>query len=863
MKPEEKKSMKILIIGGNPAEVKTLNDLLIGINDAGFQSEVVPTLLQGIERINNQSFDMIVFNLSIPDSSGLHSVGKIFATQPDAAVIVLTNKKNETAALEAVSLGADDYLIIEELNSASVKHALLNADARSKYRRLANEQTNKKKPPVEETAPTSGKPTHANIKFHDAQVEKIKPDEHFSLLQELIDNIPNPIFYKNKDLIYTGCNKAFEDFIGYPAEKIIGSSVLGVSPLELAVVYHDADAKLLKNRGKQVYESKVQSHDGSIRDVVFYKSVYYDSNGNPDGIVGMIIDITDKKRTLEKLQKESEISEGIASLTQLLLQPGLTLDSVSRLILTEAQKFTGAKNGFTGTIDPETGDLVIQSFADSVDDILISQEPTLTFGKKDYGYPTLLGYALNTRQAFYTNDPRQHPAFTVLPNNHLPIDNFLSVPAISEGKLVGLISLANTNNGFTDEDLQHVSRLSLVYAVAMQKHNFYYDLMMAKEKAEQSDKLKSTFLANMSHEIRTPLNAIVGFSEMLAETELTQDENRQFRNIISQNSDLLLKLINDIIEMAMIEAGELKIKTQLTKVEDIARDAFNYFALNEAFLKQRAELEFKYMPDQALDSYFIDTDPIRLTQILKNLIHNAFRFTKKGHIHFGFRLVDDSSVELSVEDTGIGISAEQQKYIFDKFRQVDEMSVRPYSGTGLGLTITKKLVEKLNGTISIESELHKGTIFRIIFPVTPQPLTNQNVQSQKKNTMSGKIPNLSNLTFLVVEDNPSSFEFLKILLKDFKIIQACDGREAVQKFVENPEINIVLMDLQLPNMNGYEAIKIIKKYDKTVPVIVQTAFSTNIERTKALDAGAEEFLIKPIVKRELMEAINRVVGKNL
>lgn len=855
--------MKILIIGGNPAEVKTLSELLIGINDVGFQMEVVSTLLQGIERCNNQSFDTIICNLGLPDCSGLHSFERIFAAQPNAAIVVVTHKINETTGLEAVKLGADDYLIFEELDSNFLKHSLLGADSRRKYRQKNLHPTGKQGFLVEKEVKETPKSGTQEIKFHDPHVERIKPAEHFSLLQELIDNIPNPIFYKNKDLIYTGCNKAFEDFIGYPAEKIIGSSVLEVSPLELAVVYHDADAKLLKNKGKQVYESNVRSKDGSIHNVVFYKSVYYDAEGNPDGIVGLIIDITDKKRTLEKLRKESEINEGIASLTQLLLQPGLTLDSVSKLILTQAQKFTNAKYGFTGIIDPETGDLMILSFADLMGESLKKRETALTFDKKEYGYPTLLGYALNTRQAFYTNKPGEHPAFTGLPPNHLTIDNFLSVPAISEGNLVGLISLANTEDGFSDEDLQHVSRLSLVYAVAMQKHNFYHDLMMAKEKAEQSDKLKSAFLANMSHEIRTPLNAIVGFSEMLAETELTQDENRQFRNIISQNSDLLLKLINDIIEMAMIEAGELKIKTQLSQVEDIASDAYNYFALNESFIKQRSELDFQYLPDASLAGYHIDTDPIRLTQILKNLIHNAFRFTKKGCIKFGYSLLENSSVVMFVEDTGIGISAEQQKYIFDKFRQVDEMSVRPYSGTGLGLTITKKLVEKLNGTISVESELNKGTIFRITFPVVPKPVTTGNVQTQDRNQMLGKIPDLSSLIFLVVEDNPSSFEFLKILLKGCKIIHANDGREAIQKFVENPEINIVLMDLQLPKMDGFEAIRILRKYDKTVPVIVQTAFSTNIERTKAIEAGAEEFLIKPIVKRELMEAINRVIQKSL
>jgi len=857
---ELNKNMRILLIGGNPDKVTHIKTLLSGIRDIDFHLDVTSTISQGIDCCKKSYFDVVMFNLKLSDSSGLSTFRKIYAVSENTPVIVITSRKNENIGIDTIKEGAADFLVYEDLDSIVLKHSLQSALSRKEFllKFLPTKITPESK---SETEPEKKIPEKPGLIFHDSSVGKDNPLKQFSLLQELIDNIPNPIFYKNKDLIYIGCNKAFEDFIGLPAEKIIGSSVLEISPLELAVVYHDADAKLLKQKGKQVYENKVQSSDGSVHNVIFYKSVYHDVNGNPDGIVGLIVDVTDKKRALETWKAESEISKGIAELTEHLLQPGRSLDALSQLVLKYALNFTGAKHGFAGTIHPITEDLLIHSFSEMIEECCNLDSSNLKFEKMEDGYPALLGQALNTREAFYTNEPDKHPASRGVPEKHLKIGNFLSVPTISEGKLVGQIALANTENGFTDDDLHHMERLSHIFAIAVQKHLFIQDLMMAKEKAEQSDKLKSAFLANMSHEIRTPLNAIVGFSEMLAETEMTQEESRQFRKIISHNSDLLLKLINDIIEMAMIEAGELKIRTQETSIVDIATDAYNYFAWNDTLLAQKKEIEFLYEPDQSLVNYLIDTDPIRLNQVLKNLIHNAFRFTKRGFIKFGYRLQDSSFVCFYVEDTGIGISKEQQKYIFDKFRQVDEMSVRPYSGTGLGLSITKKLVEKLNGNISMESEPGKGTIFRIIFPVLSNTIILKPNHSTRMIATPVERIDLKGMTFLIVEDNVSSFEYLNILLKGHNchIIQANDGKEAIQKFAEEPGINIILMDLQLPELDGYSAIETIRKFDTQVPVIVQTAFSTNIERTKAIEAGANEFLIKPISKRSLFQAINKVM----
>lgn len=853
--------MKILLIEGNPGNTIFFKKLIAGIKYDAFQLEVTPELDIGSDWISTSQFDIIVHDLLPSLSGGLEIFKRIIKAAGKIPVVVLTQSNDEKSGFEAVNLGAQDFLPLEDLSNQIVHRTLANAITRTRNQ-IPSEQ-NFSPGNTFEYSSGNNLQTSGHEAFQHTTSEKVPIKKNFEFLQELIDNIPSPIFFKNKDLIYTGCNKAFSEYIGHPAEKIIGRSVLEISPLELAVVYHDADARLLKSRGKQVYEAKVQYSDGTLHDVIFYKSVFNNSSGEADGIVGLIVDITEKKKNLEKLTLESSFSQGIAELSVHLLQPGQSIESIAKHALKYAIQFSGASIGYAGTIDLETEELIIHSFAEMVHQQCKLDISSLKFTKKGDSYPGLWGHALNNGKAFYTNDPDSHPSYDGAPDGHIKIQNFLSVPTISEGKIVGQIALANSENGFTNEDLNRIEKLSYIYAIANQKHFFIQELMMAKVKAEQSDKLKSAFLANMSHEIRTPLNAIVGFSEMLAETELSQEESRQFRNIINQNSEILLKLINDIIEMAMIEAGELKIKTQESKIDDIARDAYNYFALNESFITQKNQIEYRYFSDRFVENSYIDTDPLRLTQILRNLIHNAFRFTKSGFINFGYKKDGSGNVEFFVEDSGIGISKEQKQFIFEKFRQVDELKVRPYSGTGLGLSIAKKLVERLNGNISVDSEPGKGTIFKISFPLFETNQTSIIEANHKMDPALSKTNDLSGMKFLIVEDNIASFEFLNVLLKskNCSVIHAKDGHEAMQLFNDNPGIDVILMDLQLPEMDGFKAIEAIRKIDCKIPVIVQTAYSTNIERLKALEAGCDEFLIKPITKREFFEAISRVLNK--
>jgi len=357
--------MKILLIEKNPGDVAYFETLIDGIKEETFQLEVSQDLEHGNELIKDIQFDIIFCNLASTENNGLETLEMLLEIAHDVPVIVLTPENDEKSGIFAVKIDAQDFLQKGEISSRLLFRTIMNALNRKAFAdKVFKDTQNMAETPLE---PSSADHQPCKEEFSsEKKPEQSSENQNFSFLQELIDNIPSPIFYKNKDLIYTGCNKAFAEFIGNPIEKIVGSIVLEISPLELAVVYHDADAGLLKRRGKQVYESKVRYGDGTLRDVIFYKSCYYDSNGKPDGIVGQILDISDKKSALDKLKIESFFNEGIAKLSAYLLQPGQSLESISKLVLKCAQQFTGALHGYTGTVDSEKDELIIHSFSEMI-----------------------------------------------------------------------------------------------------------------------------------------------------------------------------------------------------------------------------------------------------------------------------------------------------------------------------------------------------------------------------------------------------------------------------------------------------------------------------------------------------------------
>jgi signal transduction histidine kinase len=370
------------------------------------------------------------------------------------------------------------------------------------------------------------------------------------------------------------------------------------------------------------------------------------------------------------------------------------------------------------------------------------------------------------------------------------------------------------------------------------------NLLQAKEKAEEADKLKSAFLANMSHEIRTPMNAIVGFAGLLTEPGISDKERLEFVQHINNSSNNLLSLVDDIIDISKIEAGQIQIKEKVCKINNLLSDLYiTYNKLRSKQPNRDIDLVLK-TPDEDIT---ILTDEFRLRQVFQNLLNNAFKFTEKGYIEFGYKVLPNDLLLFYVKDTGIGITSDQEKLIFERFNKAEnEHSKKIYRGAGLGLTICKSIITMLSGNIWVESNYQQGSTFFFTLPHKPVEIPDK----KEPDASAVKAPpdiDWNNKIILIAEDEKSNYLFLETILHKTKakIVWATNGKEAVDLALNN-NISVVLMDIKMPVMDGYEATKKIKQAKNELPVISQTAFVMEGEVEKSLNAGCDDYIHKPI-----------------
>lgn len=374
------------------------------------------------------------------------------------------------------------------------------------------------------------------------------------------------------------------------------------------------------------------------------------------------------------------------------------------------------------------------------------------------------------------------------------------------------------------------------------------ELYLAKEKAEESDRLKTSFLANMSHEIRTPLNGIMGFSELLQHSDLTEDELNRYLDMLRKSSERMLNTINDLIEMASIESEQ-----QL-----VHQNQFDVFESMEYFYKlykpiaDQKGIALELKSQRLGQPCMIQTDKAKFESIVSNLLRNAIKFTFTGSVVFGFKN-ENGQLHFYVTDTGIGIAPEKQLAVFDRFVQADDAYSRPYGGSGLGLSIAKAYAGMLQGIISLDSTPGLGSTFMFDFPIV-------NAATNSEEKPADEYANISKMhhgLILVVEDDETSFTILEMILKrqQFNLLWARNGEEALHIFKENPAISLVLMDLKLPGIDGFEVTRNIRKQNGTIPIIAQTAYALTGDAKKATEAGCNDYIAKPIRKQELLRKI--------
>jgi PAS domain S-box-containing protein len=628
-------------------------------------------------------------------------------------------------------------------------------------------------------------------------------DEKF---RSIFDQSPVGSLIVSFDSRITKCNMAFCNFIGYSGYELIGKTASEIT-------YSD-DVELGSKEMKQMIEGELKTFrldkrylrkDGKVVWGDNNFCLVKDANNKPLYFIAVIQDITKRKQS-EKELKESEEKLKIAynyarSLIEASLDPLVTINAEGKI--TDVNLATENATGLSR-------DSVIGT---DFSDYFTEPEKARIGYQKVFVDGNIIDYPLTIRN-------KSNRLIDVLYN--------ASVYRNEQGEILGIFATAR------DITLRKQTELELI---------------KAKEKAEESDRLKSAFLANMSHEIRTPMNGILGFTELLKEPNLSSDEIQDFIQTIQISGERMLNTINSIVDISKIESGIENVLIRKTNINEKIVSIYKFFKPKVEYKR----LQFIFKNRLPSEDAIINTDDEKVYGALMNLINNAIKFTNEGSIEFGY-VKKGEYLEFFVKDTGIGIPQNQQQIIFERFRQGSESDSRGYEGSGLGLAIAKSYVKLLGGEIWVESEEGKGSIFYFTIPyvVTKNRYPTEHAFSAELNN-----PGIKKLKILIVDDDEISYLLLKRTLQDIshEVLYAVTGVEAVEACHNNHDLDLILMDLKMPEMDGYEATRQIRKFNRDIIIIAQTAHGFSGEREKVIEAGCNDYMSKPISKTSLIMLI--------
>ena len=661
----------------------------------------------------------------------------------------------------------------------------------------------------------------------------------------LINNLPGFSYRCKNDTNWTmkyissGC----EEITGYAPEDFINNKQIAYNDI-IAPDYQqkiwDIWQPILKAKENFEYEYPITTKEGQIKWVWERGCGIYSEKGELEFIDGFITDVTERKRTEQIQQILYNISDAVITTDN--------TESFIKIIRNELGKIIDTTNFFIAFYDKNTDTFHSPFFSDEIDDY-----DTWPAGN------TFSAYVVKTEKSLLISEEdvlKMKAEGKIEIVGKIPKIGMI-VPLKYEGSTTGVFAIQSyTNkNAYTKTDLEMLEFVSDQVSIAIHRKNAEQELKDALKKATESDRLKSTFLATMSHELRTPLNAIIGFSDII-DNSLTMDEIIHFAQSINTSGNHLLTIVEDLFDITLIESGQIKIVKEIIQLTPLLHNIHDIIKI-EKNKANKENIDLILEIPTNVDDLTLYTDRSKFKQILINLLKNAIRFTAEGQVNYGFEIVKDQNfpyLKFYVKDTGVGIRKDQQALIFEIFRQADEIYTNAHGGTGIGLSITKKLTEHLGGTIWLESEIGKGSIFyfTIPFDTSPEHDKNDTVKPTDKIMFETK-------TILIVEDIESSYQLIEAILHKFKmnLLWAKNGEEAVTFCKENPEIDLVLMDINLPIMNGYDATKAIKQFRPNLPIIAQTAYAITGDREKSSEAGCDDYISKPIRRDKLLSIIEK------
>jgi PAS domain S-box-containing protein len=590
-----------------------------------------------------------------------------------------------------------------------------------------------------------------------------------------------------------------------------------------------------------------------------------DDAGAVIGAVLVFRDETVHKREEKMVRANADRLEAMLELGRM---TGCSLKEITDFALEKSVTLTHSKIGYLAFVNDAEDELTMHSWSKSaMEECMIEVKP-IVYKVASTG---LWGESIRQRRTIITNNYAAENSWKKgFPAGHVSLIRHISVPIFIDKKIVLLVGSGNKATDYTEDD---VSQLSLfmhgLWNILTRKHT-EDALKLAKEQAERAMRIKSEFLANMSHEIRTPINAVIGMSELMKRTELSEQQQKYLQRMNS-SSRLLLQIINDILDLSKMEAGRLKLNLEQCFLNDLLEPLKAMFSV--AVEEKGIDLFFNV---SANVPNMLVADTLRLSQILTNLLSNAIKFTEKGRVELNISLVRNPSTEqalsrirFEVRDTGIGLSQEHVKNLFHAFTQADASTTRKYGGTGLGLVISNRLVDLMGGNIAVDSTRGKGSSF--YFELELEALDAAHHAAKEGGALRAipsieqqGYPNLSKYTLLVVEDNVVNQEVIIGLLEvtHVTIVVAENGRVALKKMA-GQAFDLILMDLQMPEMDGFEATKRIRDSGNDIPIVALSAAVMDSDRIKAISVGANEYLTKPIDFSELLATLERLLNHGI
>jgi len=665
--------------------------------------------------------------------------------------------------------------------------------------------------------------------------------ESEELFRRIFEESPMGMAIAGRDLHFNKTNEAFRKMIGYSEEEIPSITVKDITHPDTMSSDMEAIHKLFKGEIK-IYktEKRYIRKDNRIVLGATTASSVFDKNDNFLYFLVMIEDITKRKfAEIELINREKQLN--------------LIADNIPV---------------FIAHIDSDLNYLYVnQNYANwlkkTKEEVIGKKISDLFFSYLEEGLPLQIQRVLQGNIIQYE--------FRDIDQNG--VEHYYTiylVPQIEEEKVIAFFTLINDITPVKKAEQTLLLKQIEVQQKNDEYHSLYenlresvekiqtinYELLKAKERAEESDRLKMVFLSNISHEIRTPMNAIMGFSELLEKSDITAEKQEKFTQIIRRRSADLLTIINDILDISKIDAGQFAIFENTGNVNEMFNDLYQYYDARSK-ISDRLDVTFHLEIGINSKQQFINADFGRLKQIIMNLVDNAIKFTEQGTIELGCQLKSENQIEFYVKDTGIGIPESKHEIIFERFRQVEESHKRRFGGTGLGLPICKGIVELMGGKIWFESEIDKGSTFYFTIPFKPVFKSSPELE-----TPFEQIFNWSKKCILVVEDDRLSASFFSEILQKTKVkyLFAENGKQAISIFNSNSNIDLVLMDIRLPDIDGFEITKTFKSIKPEVKIIAQTAYAGEDDKMKCLEAGCDDYISKPINRDHLFQIIQKHLG---